>query len=120
MTKASTARIKKRVAKKATNGTAKRNGASPYKLTAAEKQQLEGFQSDLNGKKLQLANIDVQLDDLDKQRKQLIRDISNGNTGFTQFVEAAAKERDIDIDNEPWRLKLDTMTFERSGPTPQA
>ena len=117
MTKASAKRVAKRVAKKV-NG--KSNGASPFKLTAAEKQQLQGFQSDLNGKKLQLANVDVQLDDLEKQRKQLIRDISNGNTGFTEFVEAAAKERDIDIDNEPWRLKLDTMTFERSGPAPQA
>ena len=111
MTRASTARRAKRVAKKSTAS----NGAK--KLNKDEAEKLIGMDRALAQRKISLANIEIEIERLSKQKRQILSEIRRGTEAFGDEAKSMAEAHGIDTDDESvkWKLDLTEMKFELDG-----
>jgi hypothetical protein len=112
MTKASPARRSKRAAKKSAN-----NGKT---LNPQEQEQLVKMDRELAQQKIQLANIELRIADLERNKRSLLSDLRRGVEAFNDMAKEMAESHGIDPESttESWRLDLQKMSFEKL--TPQA
>jgi chromosome segregation ATPase len=122
MTKARRTRCAKTQAKKtqAKKTQAKKTQAKPNgkkSLTSKEQETLIQLDKSLAQQKVQLANIELQIDELRQQKKRLIRELRRGRGVFTDAAKDMAEAHGIDTESETesWRLDLSTMAFVRAG-----
>ena len=116
MTKASPARRTKRVARKtAAKGSAKSNGKS---LSKEEQERLVKMDRELAQGKVQLANIELQIDDLSRQKRKIANELRRGIDAFNDAAKDIAEAHGIDPEstNEAWKLDLTKMQFEQVPP----
>ena len=122
MTKASPARRTKRAAKRtAAKTAAKSNGKS---LTKEEQAQLVKMDRPLAQQKVQLANVELQIEDLKRQKRSMVNQLRRGIEAFNDAAKDMAEAHGIDPESstEAWKLDLSKMAFEQVPPqgTPQA
>lgn len=112
MTKASPTRRTKRMAKKT---SAKSNGKS---LTKDEQERLVQMDRILAQQKVQLANIELQIDDLKRQKRGMVNQLRRGTEAFNDAAKEMAEAHGIDPESntEAWKLDLNKMQFEQVPP----
>lgn len=120
MTKASPQRRTKRMAKKsstASSGKSKSNGKS---LTQEEQAKIVQMDRSLAQKKVQLANIELQIADWERQKRTMVNELRRGMESFNDAAKEMAEAHGIDPDNveESWKLDLSTMSFEKEKAQP--
>ncbi len=128
MTKASPSRRKKRVAKKVAKKASKNapkrksNGANgKMTLTPQEREALVGRDRQLAVKKVQLANLRLQIKNLEKQEDKVARVLNRELEAFSDVIKELAESKGIDTDAPPeWELNLRNMEFERIKGAAQA
>jgi hypothetical protein len=115
MTKASPQRRTKRIAKKAAKTPAKSNGKS---LTGEEKERLVQMDRILAQQKVQLANVELQMEDLKRQKRSMVNQLRRGIEAFNDAAKEIAEAHGIDPEssNEAWKLDLSKMQFEQVPP----
>jgi len=111
MTKASPTRRAKRTASKTTG---KSNGSK--KLTQQEQEQLATLDRGLAQQKITLANLELQIDALQREKKRQLNELRRGTEAFGDAAKAIAEAHGIDpeSDTESWRLDLSQMSFEKN------
>jgi hypothetical protein len=109
MTKASPRRRQKRATKKAAT---KKNGAGKV-LTAEEKGQLTELDRGLAQKKIALANLELQIDALEREKKKQLNALRRDGEAFSDAAKTIAEAHGIDPESETesWRLDLKAMEF---------
>ena len=114
MTKASPQRRAKRTAKKAPVKS-KSNGKS---LTKDEQERLVQMDRTLAQQKVQLANVELQIADLERQKRGMINELRRGVEGFNDAAKEMAEAHGIDPESttEAWKLDLSKMQFEKVPP----
>ncbi len=107
MTKASTARRSKRVAKKVAK---KANGTSANGVVVLAEHEAEQFRKEqfaINNLKMELANVRLKREACEKREKELCRMIAANNEQLTAGVKEAAEGHGIDIEKDRWTLQVD-------------
>jgi intergrase/recombinase len=114
MTKASPQRRAKRTAKKAP-AKSKSNGKS---LTQEEQQKLVQMDRNLAQQKVQLANVELQIEDLKRQKRNMVNQLRRGIEAFNDAAKDMAEAHGIDPESttEAWKLDLTKMQFEQVSP----
>jgi tRNA uridine 5-carbamoylmethylation protein Kti12 len=112
MTKASPQRRAKRAAKKTASNS---NGKS---LTKEEQDRVVQMDRGLAQRKVQLANIELQIEELKRQKRSIVNDLRRGVEAFNDAAKEIAEAHGIDPESttEAWKLDLTKMQFEQVPP----
>lgn len=98
------------------NGAAKRasSSASSMSLTESERQQVIDADRSIAQKKIAVANVEIQIFALEKEKKKLLNELRLETEAFGESVKALAEEHGIDVEGgASWRLDLQEMSFQQ-------
>lgn len=112
MTKASTARRTKRVAKKAAKKPNGKGGV--IALATHEADKIRKTNTTIAKMKIELANARLQRDVLEKKEKELCRVIVEKGNELTADAKEFAEAHGIDLDTGQWTLQIDPGHFVRN------